>query len=126
MKRNASYRLLLLVILPVIISAGDTASPFYDFHGESPGTVHKITVNDLPAPNATPSGVASPEPEQRPANATLKTLPGFKVSLFASGLDNPRELRAAPSQALVLRPMPDFVPAQEADNPLRDRARSKG
>jgi glucose/arabinose dehydrogenase len=105
MKRNASYRLLLFVILPAIISAGDPASPFYDYRGESPCTVHKITVNDLPAPNATPSGVASPEQEPRPGSATLKTMPGFKVNLFASGLDNPRELRAAPNGDAFLAEM---------------------
>src|SRR6266581_3998397 len=108
MNLTASYRLLLLgsvAALPLLIYAADSASPFYDYRAESPGTVHKITVNDLPTPNATPSGVASPEPEQRPANATLKTLPGFKVSLFASGLDNPRELRAAPNGDVFLAEM---------------------
>jgi len=108
MNLTTSYRLLLIgsvAALSLLIYAADSASPFYDYRAESPGTVHKITVNDLPAPNATPSGVASPEPEQRPANATLKTLPGFKVSLFASGLDNPRELRAAPNGDIFLAEM---------------------
>src|SRR5438552_325126 len=108
MSLTTSYRLLLIgsvAGLSLLIYAADSASPFYDYRAENPGTVHKITVNDLPAPNATPSGVASPEPEQRPANATLKTLPGFKVSLFASGLDNPRELRAAPNGDVFLAEM---------------------
>ena len=108
MKRNPSYRLLLLgtvAAVPIIISAGDSASPFYDYRGESPGTTHKITVNDLPGPNATPPGVASPDPEPRPANALPKTLPGFKVNLYTSGLDNPRELRAAPNGDVFLAEM---------------------
>ncbi len=108
MKRNTSYRLLLLGIvaaLPIILSAGDSGYPFYDYRAESPGTTHKITVTDLPGPNATPSGVASPEPELRPENAVPKAVPGFKVNLFASGLDNPRELRAAPNGDIFLAQM---------------------
>ena len=89
MNLTTSYRLLLIgsvAALSLLIYAADSASPFYDYRAESPGTVHKITVNDLPAPNATPSGVASPEPEQRPANATLKTLPGNCARIFCRSL----------------------------------------
>jgi len=34
---------------------------------------------------------------EKPANARLKVPPGFEVKLFASCLDNPRLIRAAPN-----------------------------
>src|SRR5207247_10482972 len=80
-------------------------SPFYDYLGESPGKTHKITVNDLPSPSAQHVGVASPEPQPRPEGAMPKTLPGFKINIFASDLTNPRELRAAPNGDIFLNEM---------------------
>ena len=77
--------------------AQNTASPFYDFHAESPGTIHKVTVADLPAPFASKSAAGFPIPFPRPTGAIPKVLPGFKVELYATGLDNPRELRTAPN-----------------------------
>jgi len=88
-----------------IIFAADPPSPFYDYTGESPGTTHKITVSDLPAPSSQHVGVASPEPQPRPEGAMPKTLPGFKVNIFASDLTNPRELRAAPNGDIFLAEM---------------------
>lgn len=80
----------------------EQSSPFYGYRAESPGTTHKFTVSDLPSPNNPKSGVASPDPVPRPADALPKTLPGFKVNLFASGLDVPRELRTAPNGDVFL------------------------
>src|SRR5437764_8544233 len=89
----------------LIIYAADPPSPFYDFTGESPGTTHKITVSDLPAPISQHVGVASPERQLRPEGAMPKTLPGFKINIFASDLTNPRELRAAPNSDIFLAEM---------------------
>jgi glucose/arabinose dehydrogenase len=89
----------------LLIYAADPPSPFYDYTGESPGTVHKITVSDLPSPGSEHVGVASPEPKPRSAGAMPKTLPGFKVNVFTSGLTNPRELRAAPNGDIFLAEM---------------------
>ena len=72
-------------------------APFTDFRYESPGTSRKITVSDLPAPYATPSAGNGPQLVARPPNVWPKAPPGFKVELFASGLDNPRLLRTAPN-----------------------------
>jgi len=105
MKLKADYRVQLLAavaMFTVLFCAADAGSPFYGYREESPGTTHKITVNDLPAPHATPPGEASPEPVPRPANAMPKVLPGFKVNIFASDLDVPRELRAAPNGDIFL------------------------
>lgn len=71
--------------------------PFTDFRYESPGTRRKITVADLPQPYATKSAGNAPQLVARPADAWPKAPPGFKVELFASGLDNPRLLRTAPN-----------------------------
>ncbi len=79
------------------LAAQTAASPFYDFRAENPGTIHKVSVSDLPAPFSTKSAVGFPEPFSRPSGALPKVLPGFKVELYASGLDNPRELRTAPN-----------------------------
>jgi len=88
-------------LLSALVS--QTGSPvFYDFRDESPGKVHKISVNDLPPPNATKSANNFPEPHERPAGAMPKTLPGFKVDLYTTGLDEPRELRAAPNGDVFL------------------------
>jgi len=96
-RRYINRILFTLGMLPVILFAVDTPSPFYDFRGESPGTVHKITVADLPSPNSPRPGEDSSEPQPRPADAMPKTLPEFKVNLFASQLHNPREMRTAPN-----------------------------
>jgi glucose/arabinose dehydrogenase/cytochrome c5 len=72
-------------------------APFTDFRYEAPGTTRKITVADLPAPYATPSAGNAPQLVARPADAWPKAPPGFKVELFATGLDNPRLLRTAPN-----------------------------
>lgn len=77
-------------------SAGDPPV-FTDYRGEKPGTVHKITVADLPAPYATESVDAGPSVVPRPENAWPQAPAGFKVQEFASGLENPRLIRTAPN-----------------------------
>jgi glucose/arabinose dehydrogenase len=76
--------------------------PFTDFRYEKPGTVRKITVNDLPQPYATHSAENGPKVVARPDNAWPIALPGFKVGLFAAGLDNPRTLITAPNGDIFL------------------------
>ena len=76
--------------------------PFTDYHGQKPGTVHKITPQDLPQPYATESAVNGPSLVPRPADAWPQALPGFKVELYASQLENPRLLRTAPNGDLFL------------------------
>ena len=75
---------------------------FTDFHGEWPGTVHHITVADLPAPFATESIDSGPHIVPRPANAWPQAPAGFKVQQFAVGLQNPRLIRTAPNGDLFV------------------------
>lgn len=77
-------------------------APFTDFRYEKPGTTRKITVNDLPKPFATQSAQNGAEVVSRPQNVWPVAPAGFKVELFASGLDNPRLLRTAPNGDIFL------------------------
>lgn len=77
-------------------------APFTDFRYEKPGTTRKITVNDLPQPFATKSAENGAEVVARPGNVWPVAPDGFKVELFASGLDNPRLLRTAPNGDIFL------------------------
>ncbi len=63
------------------LKAAPPTPPFTDFRYEKPGTVRKITVNDLPQPFATESANNGPQLVSRPENVWPVTLPGFKVEL---------------------------------------------
>jgi glucose/arabinose dehydrogenase len=77
-------------------------APFTDFRYEKPGTTRKITVKDLPQPYATQSSNNGAELVARPAKAWPVAPDGFKVEMFASGLENPRLLRTAPNGDIFL------------------------
>ena len=76
--------------------------PFTDYRFEKPGTVRRITVQDLPEPYASDSATAPPKIVPRPANAWPIAPPGFQVQLFATGLTNPRLMRRAPNADIFL------------------------
>lgn len=73
------------------------AAAFHSFEAEHPGVFRKITPEDLPAPFATQTAQNAPKLIPRPAGAMPEALPGFKVQLYVTGLDNPREIRTAPN-----------------------------
>jgi glucose/arabinose dehydrogenase/mono/diheme cytochrome c family protein len=76
--------------------------PFTDFRYEKPGTVRKITANDLPEPYATQSSNNGPHLVARPENVWPVAPAGFKVEMYATGLDNPRTLLTAPNGDIFL------------------------
>ena len=84
------------------ISDPSPQAPFTDFRYEAPGTTRKITAKDLPAPYATQSSSNGPEVAARPDNVWPVAPAGFKVELYASGLENPRWLRTAPNGDIFL------------------------
>ncbi|MGB8581643.1 MAG: PQQ-dependent sugar dehydrogenase [Candidatus Sulfotelmatobacter sp.] len=84
------------------LKASPPTPPFTDFRYEKPGTTRKITVKDLPQPYATQSAENGPKLVARPEDVWPVALPGFKVDLYASGLDNPRTLRTAPNGDIFL------------------------
>jgi glucose/arabinose dehydrogenase len=75
---------------------------FTDYTKESPGIRRKLTVADLPAPYATLSADNPSHVVGRPASAWPHGPPGFKITLYATGLDNPRLIRTAPNGDLFL------------------------
>jgi glucose/arabinose dehydrogenase/mono/diheme cytochrome c family protein len=77
-------------------------TPFVDYHSEEPGRMHKITVQDLPAPYATNSANNGPNVVDRPQNAWPKAPAGFKVDQFATGLHEPRLMVTAPNGDVFL------------------------
>jgi len=72
-------------------------APFTDFRYEAPGKTRKVTVADLPQPYATPSAGNAPKVVPRPADVWPKTVPGFKVDIYAQDLKRPRLMRTAPN-----------------------------
>jgi len=77
-------------------------APFTDYRYEKPGTVRHITLEDLPAPYATEAATNGPKIVARPDNAQLHVPNGFKVELYATGLNNPRLMRTAPNGDIFL------------------------
>jgi glucose/arabinose dehydrogenase len=72
-------------------------APFTDYRYEKPGVMHHITPKDLPAPFATESTRNTPQLVPRQHGDWPKAPPGFKVDLYATGLNNPRNIRRAPN-----------------------------
>ncbi|MGD0437330.1 MAG: PQQ-dependent sugar dehydrogenase, partial [Bryobacteraceae bacterium] len=72
-------------------------SAFVDYRDMKPGTFRKITTADLPEPYATSSAGNGPSVVSRPSDAWPKAPAGFKVDLYTTGLDMPREIRTAPN-----------------------------
>jgi glucose/arabinose dehydrogenase len=75
---------------------------FTDAAHEVPGTRRHLTVADLPAPAPDQSVDNGPTVVPRPAGAWPIAPKGFKVDLYATGLDNPRLIRFAPNGDLFL------------------------
>jgi glucose/arabinose dehydrogenase len=103
---SASITAITLSLLPAIPAAAQQTltgqAAFTDYTKEQPGVRRKVTVADLPQPNATPSANNAASISPRPDGAWPKTLPGFKVEQFATGLENPRLMRMAPNGDIFL------------------------
>jgi glucose/arabinose dehydrogenase len=85
------------IALVLVLLAADKPQPFSDYRTQRPGAVHHIRPSDLPPPGATESADAGPRLIERPQGAWPQAPKGFKVELYASGLDNPRLIRTAPN-----------------------------
>lgn len=73
-----------------------------DHRTDAPGVRRKITVDDLPPPYATESAVLRASVKKRPDGLLPRVPSGFTVSLFAGGLENPRQTRVAPNGDLFV------------------------
>lgn len=70
---------------------------FIDYRAMKPGTFRKITTADLPRPYATDPARNTPTLVPRPADVWPQVPAGFKVDLYASALNGPRQIRLAPN-----------------------------
>src|SRR4051794_11903658 len=77
-------------------------APFSDYRAEKPGTMHKITVADLPAPFATEAANNGPKVVPKPQGALPQAAAGYTVTLYTDGLENPRLMRTAPNGDLFV------------------------
>ncbi len=93
---------LVYAALPAGAKVETGQASFTDYRRQHPGAVRKITVADLPQPYATEAVDNGPHLIPRPADAWPKALPGFSVTEYASGLTNPRLVRAAPNGDLFV------------------------
>jgi len=90
-------------ILPLLAGAALGAdvrtgpAAFTDYRTQRPGVARLITPADLPPPRPAGSVANGPRLVPRPPGAWPQVPPGFKVELYAAGLDNPRLLRCAPN-----------------------------
>lgn len=82
--------------------ASQDSPVFMGYLGEHPGAVHKITLADLPKPDPAESVDKGPNIVKRPENAWPQVPPGFKVELYAEGLNTPRLIRIAPNGDLFV------------------------
>ena len=71
---------------------------------------HEIRVDQLPAPFATKSAGNPPTISNRPSNAQLHLPPGFHIALYATGIDDPRNM--------ILAPNGDVIVAQSGANQI--------
>jgi glucose/arabinose dehydrogenase len=112
MKKTALFLLPLATIaaVPYLSGAfGNITGPvltgqaaFTNYKKEAPGIVRKITVADLPKPYETKSAGNGPTVVPRPSGAWPKVKAGFKVDVYANGLNEPREIRTAPNGDLFV------------------------
>jgi len=76
------------------------SAAFGDWRADKPGVRRHITAQDLP-PVTTPT-TADTHVERKPAGASPTVPEGFAVSIFATGLKNPRAMKVAPNGDLFV------------------------
>jgi glucose/arabinose dehydrogenase len=87
----------------VALAAATAASPDSAASmNEAPGTRILVAPSDLPPPYATEAVGNGPTVVARPSPPPFQLPPGFKVDLFAGGLDRPRWLAVAPDGAVLV------------------------
>ena len=83
-------------------------SAYGDWQTDAPGVTRKITVGDLNAPLETPVTANRSKVVAKPIDAALKTMPGFSVAPFVTGMEGARVIRVAPNGDIFLsRSWPD-------------------
>jgi glucose/arabinose dehydrogenase len=94
---------LLAISRPVSAQSVRIGSDAYgDWRTDAPGVMRKIAAADLPASGETISTANRSKVVAKPADATLKTMPGFAVEAFVTGMTGARVLRVAPNGDIFL------------------------
>src|SRR5580658_4416735 len=98
----ASAAIALLLCPALSLHAQDSSvltgqDAFTNYSKEKPGVTRKLTVADLPAPYATKGVDNGADMVKRPEGAMPQAPEGFKVSLYYTGLNQPRLIRKAPN-----------------------------
>ncbi|MEA2947579.1 MAG: hypothetical protein QOI40_2909 [Alphaproteobacteria bacterium] len=79
-----------------------------DWQTDAPGVTRKIMVGDLNMPLETPSTANRSKVVAKPADAELRTMPGFSVAPFVTDMGGARVIRVAPNGDIFLsRSRPD-------------------
>lgn len=94
-----------LLFLPAIAVGQEMrtgAAAYGDWRSDRPGLWRRIDPDALPLPNATRSAGNAPRVVARPAGALPQVPPGFRATLWASGLSMPRLIRRAPNGDIFL------------------------
>src|SRR5271165_2467705 len=96
--RRVSLWLVWMLAVPALAQEVRTGTAaFGDWRADAPGVVRRILPADLPPPGATASAARFPTIVARPAGALPAVPAGFRVTVFAPGLDRPRRLAVAPN-----------------------------
>jgi glucose/arabinose dehydrogenase len=103
----ASAAIALLLCPALSLHAQDSSvltgqDAFTNYAKEKPGVTRKLTVADLPAPYATKGVDNGADMVKRPEGAIPQAPEGFKVSLYYTGLNQPRLIRKAPNGDLFV------------------------
>jgi glucose/arabinose dehydrogenase len=80
----------------------ESRPPFTDYRDQQPGAKHKITLADLPELDQQSSVRNDAKVIARPNGAWPQAPAGFKVTQYATGLENPRLIRTAPNGDLFV------------------------
>lgn len=88
--------------LAVLLAMMPAAPVFAEDLAQTVGDTVRLTVEDLPVPNATPSVSNKPVPVGRPAKAALRVPAGFRATLFRDHVDNARNLLVLPDGGVLV------------------------
>jgi glucose/arabinose dehydrogenase len=101
---TACFALALVAVSPAASAQSvRTGSDAYgNWQTDAPGVMRKITPANLPAPMASPSTANRSEVVPKPAGAEPKTMPGFSVAAYVTGMTGARVLRLAPNGDIFL------------------------
>ncbi len=100
-KRQPLHLLFAAVLLSCFAYSQNSAppppAPFTDYRYEKPGAAHKITAQDLPQPYASKSASNGPRVVDRPKDAWPQAPAEFKVELYTTFVQEPRNIITAPN-----------------------------